>query len=137
MTNSSYGGEYFYSYMKEGLRGIGLGQVYDEKELSRIVISSGLSLYVTDISDPVSLYNLAEALGPFITLKCGLAEIDNAEFRFDVEVGDPLSGDTYLEISRFKTNWLSMDKEISNPVLNLIKKWYDESASMPPQKTHE
>ncbi|NJD55323.1 MAG: hypothetical protein FIA94_02840 [Nitrospirae bacterium] len=134
LARSPYGNDKFYSFMKDALIKIGFKKVYSRKELSQLVIKSGLSTYITDLSDPISLNNLAKATGPFIILDSNVFPVADVVFRFDVQVIEPLSGDTYLEISRIRTNWLDMDKEINYPILNVIKQWHDESAKLPYEK---
>lgn len=134
LAHSPYGTDRFYNFMKDALIKIGFPKVYSRKELSRLVIQNGLEAYITDLSDPISLNNLAKATGPFIILDSSVFPVADVVFRFDVQVIDPLSGDTYLEISRIRTNWLDMDKEINYPILNVIKHWHDESAKLPYEK---
>jgi len=133
-THTPYSNDRFYDFMKDALLKIGFKKVYSGKELSQMIIKSGLSTYITNLSDLISLNNLAKATGPFIVLDSTLYPVTNVVFRFDVQVIEPLSGDTFLEISRIRTNWLDMDKEINYPMLNVIKQWYDESAQIPYKK---
>lgn len=128
---SPYGKDKFYEFMKDALWKIGVKTTYSEKELSQRIIASGLSNYVTNISDLISLNNLAKAAGPFLILECNVFRLTDVVYRFDLQLIDPLSGDTYLEISRIRTAWLDMDKEINYPILNVIKQWYDESSKLP------
>ena len=122
--------------MKDALIKIGFKKVYSERELSQMIIQSNLSAYVTNISDLISLHNLAKITGPFLVLESSVFLVGDCVFRFDLQIIEPLSSDTYLEISRIRTNWLDMDKEINYPILNVIKQWYDESAKLPHEK-HE
>lgn len=133
---SSYSNDKFYNFMKDALIKIGFKKVYSERELSQIIIQSGLSACVTNISDIISLHNLAKITGPFLVLESNVFLVSSCVFRFDLQIIEPLSGDTYLEISRIRTNWLDMDKEINYPILNVIKQWYDESSKLPHEK-HE
>jgi hypothetical protein len=136
-ARSPYGGDRFYDFMKDALIKIGFKKVYSARELSQMVIQSGLSTYVTNLSDLISLNNLAKATGPFIIFDSTVYPVTDVVFRFDVQVIEPLSGNTYLEISRIRTNWLDMDKEINYPILNVIKQWYDESAKLPFKKPED
>lgn len=120
--------------MKDALLKIGFKRVYGEKELSQMVIKSGLSQIVSNISDLISLNNLAKATGPFIVMKSRVYRVGDAVYRFDLQVIEPLNSSTCLEMSRIRTNWLDMDTEINYPVLNLIKQWYDESIKLPYDK---
>ena len=111
----------------------------NEKELSQFIIRSGLSERVSSISDPVALHNLARLTGPYLILVGNLYPLTaTAAYRFDIQIIDPLNGETYLEISRVRTNWiLGLDSEITYPVLNVIEDWYDASANMTPKSTGE
>lgn len=129
-----YGKDKFYEFMKDALLKIGFQITYSEKELSQRIIASGLSNYVTNISDLISLNNLAKATGPFLILECNIFRLTDVVYRFDLQLIEPLSGNTYLEISRVRTAWLDMDKEINYPILNVIKQWYDESTRLPYEK---
>ena len=131
---SPFGQDKFYEFMKDALLKIGFKITYNEKELSQRVIASGLSNYVTNISDLISLNNLAKATGPFLILECNTFRLTDVVYRFDLQLIDPLSGDTYLEISRIRTAWLDIDQEINYPILNVIKQWYDESTKLPREK---
>ncbi len=133
-AHSPYGNDRFYSFMKDALLKIGFKKVYSEKELSQLIIKNGLSTFITNLTDLISLNNLAKATGPFIVLDSAVFPVTSAVFRFDVQVIEPLSGDTFLEISRIRTNWIDMDNEINYPILNVIKQWYDESAQIPYKK---
>lgn len=127
----------FYDFMKDGLAKVGFANVYNRNELSQITIRSGLSQYVTNLSDPISLHNLASSLGPFLILECAVFPIADAVFRFDVQLIEPITGNTYLEVSRIRTNWVDMDREINYPILNVIKRWHDESIELPYKKPDE
>ena len=129
-----HGNDRFYEFMKDSLLKIGFKKVYGDRELSQMVIQSGLSKYVTNISDLISLNNLYRAAGPFVYLQSRVYLVSNAVFRFDLQLIDPLSGKTCLEISRVRTNWLDMDTEINYPILNVIRQWYEESAKIPYEK---
>jgi hypothetical protein len=131
---SPYGKDRFYEFMKDALLKIGFKVAYSEKELSQRIIAVGLSNYVTNISDLISLNNLAKATGPFLIVECNTSRLSDVVYRFDLQLIDPLSGDTYLEISRIRTAWLDVDKEINYPILNVIKQWYDESSKLPYEK---
>jgi hypothetical protein len=131
---SEFGGDRFYDFMKDALQKIGFKKIYSQRELSQFVVKSGLSQYVTSISDLVSLNNLAKAAGPFLIIECRVFRVSDVVFRFDLQLIDPLTGETSLEISRIRTNWLDMDSEINYPILNVIKQWYDESAKLPYEK---
>jgi hypothetical protein len=133
-AQSPFAGDRFYEFMKDALLKIGFKKTYDEKELSQKIIASGLSNCVTNISDIVSLHNLAKVTGPFLVIECNIFRLTDAVFRFDLQLIDPLSGDTYLEISRIRTAWLDIDKEINYPILNVIKQWFDDSAKLPCEK---
>lgn len=131
---SPYGKDKFYEFMKDALSKIGFKTTYSERELSQRIIAGGLSTYVTSISDLISLNNLAKATGPFLILDCNVFRLTDVVYRFDIQLIDPLSGDTYLEISRIRTAWLDVDKEINYPVLNVIKQWYDDSVKTPSER---
>jgi hypothetical protein len=134
-TYASYGGnDRFYEFMKDALIKIGFRTVYSERELSQMIIKSGLSVYVTNISDLISLNNLAKITGPYLIVEANVFRVTDTVFRFDLQIIEPLSGDTYLEISRIRNNWFDMDTEINYPILNIIKQWYDESAKIPYEK---
>ena len=129
---SPYGNDKFYGFMKDALSKIGFKTIYSEKELAQRVIASGLSnCGVTNISDLISLNNLAKATGPFLVMECNVFRVGDAVYRFDLQLIDPLSGETYLEISRIRIAWLNVDREVNYPMLNVIKQWYDESAKLP------
>jgi hypothetical protein len=131
---SPYGEDRFYEFMKDALLKIGFKVTYSEKELSQRIIAIGLSNYVTNISDLISLNNLAKVTGPFLVVECNTFRLSDVVYRFDLRLIDPLSGDTHLEISRIRTAWLDVDKEINYPILNVIKQWYDESSKLPYEK---
>lgn len=131
---SPYNNDNFYEFMKDALLKIGFQKVYSERELSQMIIKSGLSKYVTNISDFISLNNLAKLTGPYLIVESNIFPLTDVVYRFDLQLIEPLSGDTCLEISRIRTNWLDMDTEINYPILNVIKQWYDESAKLPYEK---
>jgi len=122
---SPYGEDRFHEFMKDALLKIGFKVPYSEKELSQRIIAIGLSNYVTNISDLISLNNLAKVTGPFLVVECNTFRLSDVVYRFDLRLIDPLSGDTHLEISRILTAWLDVDKQINYPILNVIKQWYD------------
>lgn len=133
-TYTPYGNDSFFEFTKDALLKIGFKRVYNEKELAQMVIQSGLSQYVTNLSDLISLNNLAMATGPFIFMQSRVYRVSDAVYRFDLQLIEPLSGRTFLEISRVRTNWLDMDTEINYPILNTIKNWYDESVKLSYEK---
>jgi hypothetical protein len=126
----SYNDNVFYSFLKNGLMVIGIDNVMNEKEVSTFILSKGLSNYVTSISDPISLHNLAEVSGPFLFIEADLKMVTDVVYRFDLKVTDPATNKTLLDVSRVRLVWLDLDKEVNLPMLNLIKKWYDESAEI-------
>ena len=130
-THSQFQNDKFYDFMKDALIKIGFENVYSERELSRMIVRSGLSSFVTSISDMVSLNNLAKVTGPFLVLQSNVFLVGDCVYEFDLEMIEPLSGNTYLEISRVRTAWLDIDKEVNYPILNVIKQWHDESAALP------
>jgi hypothetical protein len=136
-SSRAFGNDRFYDFMKDALLKIGFKKVYGEEELAKMVIQAGLSQYITNLSDLISLNNLAKATGPFLVLRARVYLVSDVVYRFDLQLIDPLSGSTYLEMSRVRTNWFDMDTEINYPVLNLIKQWYDESAKLPYEKCPE
>jgi len=131
---SPYGDEAFYCFIKDALLKMGFKEVVSEEELSQMIIQSGLSDHVTSISDLISLSNLAKTTGPFLVLEASVFRIGETVYRFDLQLIEPFSGDTYLEISRIRTVWLDFDNEVNYPILNVIKRWYDESKKLPYEK---
>jgi hypothetical protein len=124
--------DHFYSYLANGLRTIGVKNVLNESELSNYVLSNGLSSYVTSISDPISLHKLSELVGPFLYMDADLDIIRDCTFKFVLKVINPAKNEGLLEVSRIELNDLDLDNEVNRPMLNLIKKWYDESAEFEP-----
>ena len=118
-----------FNFMSEGLKSIGIETVLNEKDLYDFILANNLSGYVTSITDPISLTRLAE-VAPFLYIYCNLKLFGDCSYRFDLKVVDPLTNTSLLEASTYRLVMLSIDKEVNLPMLNLIKKWYDESAEL-------
>ena len=128
----SYDDEMFYNFIKNGLYSIGIEDVKNEQEISDFVLSNDLSNHVTSISDPISLHKLAEVTGPFLFIEAKLEMVHDCTFRFDLKVTYPATNTTVMDVSRVRLVWWDLDKEVNLPMLNLVKKWYDESAQLEP-----
>lgn len=87
---------------------------------------------MTNISDLVALNKLSKVLGPFLILDANLFLVGDCHFKFNLEVTDPSSTDVLLKVSRFRTNWMDMDTEINYPMMNVVKRWYDDSVKLGP-----
>jgi hypothetical protein len=48
-------------------------------------------------------------------------------------VYDPAQADELLKIHRVRMNWAGLDNEVNYPVLNVLKRWLDESRMLAPE----
>jgi hypothetical protein len=121
----------FAEYLKEGLQQMGFKRVYSKEELAQHLIATGMAESVGNLNDLLGLNRLSQLAGPYLVLDAGVQHVGGAWFQSVVVVTDPAKPETILKASRRTINWMNFDAEISGPILNLIKRWRDDSSKLP------
>jgi len=120
----------FAAFMRSSVKELGIDQILSIEDLTKIVLASPLKESVGNVTDPVALAKISEAIGPFLILDAVQVFQGNAWFETRVRLTDPEASDRLLEIHRIRLNWANLDKEVNYPVLNVLKRWLDESRKM-------
>jgi hypothetical protein len=118
-------------FLRDSLTKIGFPRQVNEEELTKLVIQSGLSSGIQNLSSVIALHRLSEIIGPFLVVEVRAARITDVWYRLDAVIVDPVVGETVFAVSRTKINWIDFDREFSYPMMNAIKSWYDASAALP------
>ncbi len=129
-ASKDYSGE-FEAVVRDSVGKMGFPRVVSEYELAKLVIARGLTGDVPSLRSPLSLHRLSQAIGPFLVADFRVGRLSDIRIGFDVVIIDPVSADIVFEASRRKVAWADFDKEIIYPMMNAVKRWFDESAKLP------
>jgi hypothetical protein len=124
----------FDTTVRESLKKIGFPRIVSEEDLTKLVISSGLSGDVQNLTSVIALHQLSIVTGPFLVAEFRVVRLADTLFRLEVVIIDPVSGETVFAASRQKINWLNFDREFTYPLMNAVKRWFDDSAKLPVDK---
>jgi hypothetical protein len=127
-TASTYRSAELDTFVRDSLTKIGFPRQVGEEELTKLVIRSGLSGDIQNLTSVIALHRLSEAIGPFLVVEVRVFPVARTTFRIDVAIVDPVAGETVFAASRTKINWLDFDREFSYPMMNAVKEWFDASA---------
>lgn len=122
----------FGKFMLESLPELGIRPVMSRDEFVKMVLASELRDSVGNVTDPIALARISDAIGPFLIIDAAQVFQGHAWFETRVRVTDPSDASTLLDIHRLRTNWANLDKEVNFPILNVVKRWADESRALPP-----
>ena len=125
------GGEEYDKFLDGVLPELGFAQIVRRDALVKLVVNSELINSVGSVSDPVALARLSKAIGPFLVLEIVQIYRGYATFETMVRLSDPETTEVLLSISRVRTNWADFDSEVNYPVLNVLKRWLDQSKALP------
>lgn len=125
----------FVQFFRGAVQQLGIEQIVTSEELTKMVLRSDLRDSVGNVTDPVALANISREIGPFLILDAVQVHQGYGWFQTRVRITDPEDAERLLDINRIKLNWSNLDKEVNYPVLNVIKKWIDESRSLPSDDT--
>lgn len=121
----------FVDFFRSAVKQLGIDQVVTYDELTKMVLSTHLRDTVGNVTDPIALANISREIGPFLILDAVQVHQGYGWFQTRVRITDPEEAQRLLEINRVKLNWSNLDKEVNYPVLNVIKRWLDESRALP------
>jgi hypothetical protein len=125
-------------FLINSMREIGIKNKFmSKRELSMFIIQNGLSDQITNLSDFISLNKLAKIVGPYLIIETAIYPVSDVVFRCEFSIVEPYSGSQFLEINRTRTNWMDFDTEISYPIINVLKHWYEESKKLDSDKNLE
>lgn len=127
MGTNEFGG-----FMLASLKEFGFPKLITRDELAQLVLSSPLRDSVGNVTDPVALAKISDALGPFLLIDVLQAFKGEAWFETVLQVRDPARAEALLGVHRVRLNWMNMDKEVNYPILNVLKRWLDESRALSP-----
>jgi hypothetical protein len=127
--------EPYNEFVFDALRELGITEIMSRDEFMRMVIDSPLRDTVGNATDPVALSKINDAVGPFIIVDAVQLHAGGAWFETRLRVTDPARADVLLDVHRLRINWSNMDKEVNYPVLNVLKRWFDESKALPDEPT--
>lgn len=127
--------EPYNEFVFDALRELGITEIMSRDEFMRMVIDSPLRDTVGNATDPVALSKINDAVGPFIIVDAVQMNAGGAWYETRLRVTDPARADVLLDVHRLRANWSNMDKEVNYPVLNVLKRWFDESKALPDEPT--
>jgi uncharacterized protein YceK len=119
------------AFVRDSLTKIGFPKQVSEDDLTKLVIRSGLSGEIQNLTNVIALHRLSEAIGPFLVVEVRVFRIATTAFRVETVIVDPVLGETVFLASRSKINWIDFDHEFSYPMMNAVKSWFDASAKLP------
>jgi hypothetical protein len=125
------GADEYDKFLDKELPQLGFPPLARRDDLAKLVVKSDLINTVGNVTDPVALAKLSKAIGPFLVLDIVQVYHGYAVFETAVRLTDPETTDTLVSISRVRTNWANLDKEVNYPVLNVLKRWLDASKALP------
>lgn len=129
--------EPYNEFVLKALRELGITEIMSRDEFMRMVIDSPLRDTVGNATDPVALSKINDAVGPFIIVDAVQLHAGGAWFETRLRVTDPARAEVLLDVHRLRVNWANLDKEVNYPVLNVLKRWFDESKALPDQPAAE
>jgi len=109
----------FEQYLKRTFESLALPPVYGKQDFLQWQVKSGNHAKV----DVEGAYPIQES-DEFFILNARLRRTGETSYRFNIDVIRPRDAMLLLSIERDKRIWANFDKEVMNPVLNTIKKWY-------------
>ncbi|MEO7757289.1 MAG: hypothetical protein ABIS07_11965 [Dokdonella sp.] len=129
----SGGGEGYVDFLDKELLELGFPAVVHRDELTKLIIQSDLINSVGNVTDPVALAKLSKAIGPFLILDVAQIAGPYSITHTYARITDPETADVLLSIERVRNAWVSFDKEVHYPMLNVIKRWLEQSRALPRQ----
>ena len=130
-SGGSHTSEYA-SFMKKSIEAFGIRDVVTRDEFTKLIINSPLRDSVGNVTDPVALARISSVIGPFIIIDAVQVFQGYAWFETRLRVTDASSAEVMLDIHRMRNNFSGLDREVNYPMLNVVKRWFDESRKLPP-----
>ncbi len=124
LANSSEDPVGYENLIRESLTRIGFARVLSRNEYTKFLISSGLYKDVSSTFDPISLYRVAESVGPFLVMTFDLHHGGNAVWHNRVQIYDPTMSELLLKFEYDRLNWMSLNYEFVYPAVNEVRDWY-------------
>lgn len=117
-------------FCEDALRRIGFPRLKGDDYMAQLIISHNIDdkIDLTKL-DYLNQARLAQAVGPFAIVDMAL-ERAGSGLRFTVRVIDPSKPEKVFEATHEKRMIMSSyDREVIYPVINELKRWFDESSS--------
>jgi hypothetical protein len=124
----------FSAFVEGSLSKIGFPKVVFEPDLTQFVIKNGLNSEIQNLNTVLALNRLSQVTGPFLVAEFRMFGVPGGWCRFEAVLVDPVTGETVFAASHHHMVLLDFDKEVSYPMMNIIKRWFDKSAAMPTAK---
>jgi hypothetical protein len=117
-------------FCEDALRRIGFPRLESDDYLAQLVISNNIDDKVNiENLDYLAQARLAHAVGPFAIVSMYL-ERSGSGLRFTVRVIDPTKPEKVFDATHEKRMIMSSyDTEVLYPVINELKRWFDQSAA--------
>jgi hypothetical protein len=125
-ATSNFEGNKYTAMMNDLFKQLGLSIVTQDQLIAKIA-DSKLDTIITNLQDKMQLRKLSKLIGPFLIVNTSCKVVGGSRFRHQVLIYDPEEPKMLLEIYHERTAWVSVKKEIVNPVLNKIIDWTEES----------
>lgn len=125
----SHADDSFDLYLRDELVKVGFPKGVTRAQLGRLYLDAGLGDVAQAVDDPIAMYQLARALGPFLLLRVSY-ELDGWGLTtYDVKVWDAISSRTVFSQRRTKVVWWDFKREIGPPIVSSLSRWRDDCLS--------
>jgi hypothetical protein len=112
--------------MNDFFKQLGLSIVNQDQLIAKIA-DNKLDTVITNLQDKMQLRKLSKLIGPFLVINTSCLWLGSSWWKHWVFIYDPEEPKTLLEISYRRMAWVSVKKEVVNPVLNEIIDWTNKS----------
>jgi len=115
------------TYMKKMLENIGFVNITENSQLETFIIKNNLNKEIPNLDNRIAYNQLSKYLGNYLIVTSNLEYIWQHRWKFTITVYDPVSSNVKFYASTKAISWSGVEKPILLPVINALKKWFDES----------
>ncbi len=117
-------GETYEGFIIESVSNIGyFEKVLNKQGFEQVLIASGKSDEISNISDLIGLRQASKSYGKFLVVKTNVEWLGGYDFMASIEAIDPVTGKTHYLAKRKAFNWAGLDKPLFYPLFNGFLEW--------------
>lgn len=122
----SYADDGFDFYLRDELVKVGFPRGVTRAQLGRLYLDAGLGNVAQSVDDPMAMYQLARAVGPFLLLRVTYQMDGWGLTSYEVTVWDAISSRPVFTQNRTKMVWWKLSREIGPPIVAALAQWRED-----------
>jgi hypothetical protein len=135
----SHGEDHFDLYLRDELAKVGFPPAVTRAQLGRVYLDAGLGDVAQSVDDPISMYQLARVVGPFLLIRVRYKIGGLGPTTYNVSVWDAASSRSVFNLRRSQVVWWSFSRELGPPIVAALAQWrkdcLEAARTMPEQRT--